>query len=238
VLSWNQVAAVAIRAGWPPGDAVIAVSITQPESSRDSSAVQQGQPYATTGWGLWQITPGNSVPQFGINQAMLDPLNNARAGHYKWAAAGSFIPWTTWAHRLNVPYIGAATAAVQYVTGLSKKKLDQLVATARAGQGEGGGSGEGELNWSPYVRSSAGHVARSALTLASSAAAITALHESFAPPAVVVPDPSTLLWTPGGPDDNTAPGQLARTGPPDSPPDTDRTGRPGPDGDLDDPLRD
>jgi hypothetical protein len=49
------------------------------ESGGDPTAVQQGQPAATTGWGLWQITPGTSEPQVGTNNALLDPLTNAKA---------------------------------------------------------------------------------------------------------------------------------------------------------------
>lgn len=84
-------------AGGPRGVADIAQAITGAESGRRPGAVQQGQPYATTGWGLWQITPGNSEPQFGINAALLTPINNARAAVAKYHGAGSrFTPWTTY----------------------------------------------------------------------------------------------------------------------------------------------
>lgn len=195
-LSWEQVAAVAIRAGWPPGPAVIAVSITEPESARIPDNVQKGQPYATTGWGLWQITPGDSVPAFGVNQAMLDPLNNARAGHAKWASAGGFSPWTTWSGGLNVPYIPAAEAAVQAVTHLSRKQLDKLVAAARKGSPGGGESGQSLLDWSPYVRHAAVSTGRGALHLHTYAKGIGALRSRAVTPTVTPPDPGTLLWQP------------------------------------------
>lgn len=132
-LSWAQVAALAILGGFPPGDAVIAVSVTEPESARIQNNVQQGQPYATTGWGLWQITPGDSVPQFGINNAMLNGENNAKAAHFKWREAGGFTPWTTWVNGLNRPYLPAAQSAVQAVTHLSPAALQRLVDAATAG---------------------------------------------------------------------------------------------------------
>lgn len=133
-LSWTQVAALALDAGFTPAQAVIATSITQPESNRIQNIVQAGQPYATTGWGLWQITPGNSEPQFGIDDAMLIGLNNAHAAKAKFDGAGGFGPWTTWVNGLNQPYIGAAEQAVSAVTKLSLAQLNALV-NSTAGQG-------------------------------------------------------------------------------------------------------
>lgn len=195
-LSWEQVAAVAIHGGFPPGPAVIAVSITEPESARIADNVQQGQPYATTGWGLWQITPGDSEPQFGVKQAMLDPLNNARAAVAKWRGAGGFSPWTTWSGQLNVPYIPAATAAVQAVTHLSPRQLAKLVAEARKGSPGGGLSGTSLLDWSPYVRKTAVSTGRAALHLHDYARGIGALRSRPVTPTVTVPNPATLLWEP------------------------------------------
>lgn len=134
-LSWAAVAALALAAGFPPGPAVIITSITEPESARIQNNVQQGQPYATTGWGLTQITPGNSEPQFGTDQAMLNGLNNMRAAHAKWSAAGGFDPWTTWVNGLNVPYLADAKAAVERVSKLSPAQLNKLVDAAQAGAG-------------------------------------------------------------------------------------------------------
>jgi hypothetical protein len=195
-LSWDEVAAVAIKAGWPPGDAVYAVAITEPESARDSTVIQANQPYATTGWGLWQITPGNSVPQFGINKAMLDPLNNARAGHYKWAAAGGFSPWTTYENRLEIPYLPAAEAAVRHVTGLSKTDLDKLVRDARAGDATAAGAGLAADDWSAQIRGTSRRLRTTAVHMASYGRLAGSLHPSFTPPDVSPPDPATLLWRP------------------------------------------
>ena len=94
--SFNQIEDWWTQAGGPGGaTARIAAAITGAESGFNPNAVQKGQPYATTGWGLFQITPGDSEPQFGINQALLNPVNNARAAVAKYRSAGGFSPWTT-----------------------------------------------------------------------------------------------------------------------------------------------
>jgi hypothetical protein len=85
-----------VQAGGPGGGyAHVAAAITGAESGFNPRAVQAGQPYATTGWGLWQITPGNSEPQFGTDSALLNPLANAGAAVAKFHAADGFSPWTT-----------------------------------------------------------------------------------------------------------------------------------------------
>lgn len=85
-----------INAGGPANVAPIAAAIALAESSGDN-VIQQGEPYSTTGWGLWQITPGNSEPTIGVDNALLDPSVNAKAAVAKYQAAGdSFAPWTTY----------------------------------------------------------------------------------------------------------------------------------------------
>lgn len=194
VLSWEQVAAVAIQAGFPPGAAVIATAITMPEAGRNSTIVQQGQPYATTGWGLWQITPGNSEPQFGIDNALLYPLNNAKAAHAKWAAAGGFSPWTTYENGLEQPYIGEAEAAVQAVTHMSAAELARLVKSAAKGGGVGGIGAVSFNDWSPQVRKSRDHVHTSAKRFNDYGHAIGGIRPHFKAPKVKPPTASSLLW--------------------------------------------
>ena len=63
--------------------------------SRGRNIRQQGQPYSRTGWGIWQITPGDSEPQFGIDQALLDPHVNAEAAVAKEESQG-LGAWTTY----------------------------------------------------------------------------------------------------------------------------------------------
>lgn len=110
--------AVALQAGFPPDQAVIATAITMPEAGARPDAIQQGQPYALTGWGLWQITPGNSVPSVGIDYQLLDPLTNARAALVKWIGARrTFRPWTTYRDGKYLPWMPWAQAGAQAYSG-------------------------------------------------------------------------------------------------------------------------
>lgn len=100
-LTYGQLEGVWIAAGGDPGAAATMAAIAYPESGANPSSIQQGQPYATTGWGLWQITPGNSVPSVGTNQQLLDPFTNAKAAVVKYNASkarsgNGFLPWTTY----------------------------------------------------------------------------------------------------------------------------------------------
>jgi hypothetical protein len=197
VLSWDQVAAAALLGGWTPAQAVIAVSITEPESGRNDTIVQAGQPYATTGWGLWQITPGNSVPQFGINNQLLNAVNNAKAGHFKWAEAGGFSPWTTWVNGLNVPFVPDAERAVAAVAHMSLTQLKKLVGSGGAPGAPTGGGPSATQDWAPQIRHASGMVEAGAGHLTSYATAISGIVPKFTPPVVTVPSPATLLWVPG-----------------------------------------
>ncbi len=136
-LSDDQLAALLRKAGVSAGDAAYLVAIAHPESGANAAAVQQGQTYATQGWGLWQITPGNSVPSAGINQALLSPQANADAAAAKLKSQG-LDAWTTYTSGKYEPYFGAAKAAVGHVYGLSSSAVDKLAASAGSG---GGGSG-------------------------------------------------------------------------------------------------
>ncbi len=109
-LSPAQVEGVWIAAGGPANVAPTAAAIADAESTDIPSNIQQGQPYGTTGWGLWQITPGNSEPQFGVDQALLVPINNARAAVAKYTAANGFSPWTTYTSGAYLQHMTTATA--------------------------------------------------------------------------------------------------------------------------------
>jgi putative nucleotidyltransferase with HDIG domain len=87
-LTDQEIAQFAYNAGFRGQDLAIAVAITHPESGGIPTNVQQGQPQALTGWGLWQITPGG--------QELLDPQANANEAYRKYQQAGGFSPWTTY----------------------------------------------------------------------------------------------------------------------------------------------
>lgn len=107
-LSYAAIKNYWIEAGGDPAVADIAAAITGAEAAFNPQAVQQGQPYGTTGWGLWQITPGNSVPQVGVDQALLDPLTNAKAAVAKYNAAGGFSPWVTYVNGAYKQFLGSS----------------------------------------------------------------------------------------------------------------------------------
>jgi hypothetical protein len=111
-LGYAQIEGYWLDAGGPDGsagsftDAQVAAAITGAESSFLPGIIQPGVDYCgpgsdRAGWGLWQITCGNEVPQFGTNFQLLDPWNNAEAAVYlclQDARAGfnCFTPWTTY----------------------------------------------------------------------------------------------------------------------------------------------
>jgi hypothetical protein len=111
-LRYNLIEGFWLDAGGPSGsqggftDEEIAAAITGAESSFLPGIIQPGVDYCGSGsdkagWGLWQITCGNSVPQFGTNFQILDPWNNAEAAAAKCeadlqAGVGCFAPWATY----------------------------------------------------------------------------------------------------------------------------------------------
>ncbi len=101
-LGYAQIEGFWVDAGGPSGAdgsytyPQVAAAITYCESSYEPGIIQPDEPYSTTGWGLWQITPGNSVSQYGTDFQILDPWNNAEEAVYKYDAAGGFTPWTTY----------------------------------------------------------------------------------------------------------------------------------------------
>jgi PKD repeat protein len=117
-LSYSKIEGYWLIAGGPdatitiPGvgtntQAQIAAAITGAESSFLPGVIQPGVDYCgagsdRAGWGLWQITCGNSVPKYGRNFQVLDPWNNAEAAVSKCkgdeaSGLNCFAPWATWA---------------------------------------------------------------------------------------------------------------------------------------------
>jgi hypothetical protein len=122
-LAFAEIEGFWVDAGGPSGDVstiygtypapAVAAALTLYESSYAPGNIQLDNPYSTTGWGLWQITPGDSEPAYGEDYQLLDPWNNAEAAVLKClnAAAGDetygcWTPWTTytgkpWENTLN-----------------------------------------------------------------------------------------------------------------------------------------
>ena len=111
-LGYGAIEGYWLYAGGPDGsaggytDAQIAAAITGAESSFLPGIIQPGVDYCgagadRAGWGLWQITCGNSVPQYGTDFQILDPWNNAEEAVYKCdedvdAGYNCFDPWSTY----------------------------------------------------------------------------------------------------------------------------------------------
>lgn len=150
-MSWVDVYKVARQGGFSPAAAVIATAITEPEAGRQPGVQQAGQPYRTTGWGLWQITPGNSVPSVGVDNALLDPLTNARAAYAKYHAAGDrFTPWTTYTSGAYKASLAAASSAAASVGDNIAGAVTSGVGAAAGGiGGTAGGLGGGVGGTSP-----------------------------------------------------------------------------------------
>lgn len=86
-LSFAEIEALWIVAGGEISYAPTMAAVAYGESGGDPTEVQPNQPTATRGWGLWQITPGTSEPQVGTNNALLNPLANAKAAVAKFNAS-------------------------------------------------------------------------------------------------------------------------------------------------------
>jgi hypothetical protein len=95
-ITYAQAEGYWLAAGGPAVVMAIMAAVAQAESGLRPARVQEGQPYQTTGWGLWQITPGDSVSQVGVDQELLDPLTNAKAAVIKYKVLG-LRAWTTFA---------------------------------------------------------------------------------------------------------------------------------------------
>jgi lysozyme-like protein len=193
VLSWEQIAAVARLAGWPADQAITITAITMPESSRNAAAVQQGVPYAQQGWGLTQITPGNSEPAFGIDNQLLDPLNNLRAARAKYLTQGGFRPWTTFMNGLEQPWLADAAAGVKAAYGLSAKQLAAAVAAARTATAAAPAGTPQAADWSAWVSHTATVTGSTAHRTEQTARAVKALAGRFTPPKPTVPAPGKVL---------------------------------------------
>jgi hypothetical protein len=141
VLSYADIEGYWIAAGGDPALASTMAAIAYAESSGRADIEQAGQPYATTGWGLWQITPGNSESQYGTDSALFDPLANAKAALAKYKSQG-LGAWTTYSDGAYKRYLSSAlpkqpTGSTAGTTGTSTASgLTGLVGQASSSLGD------------------------------------------------------------------------------------------------------
>lgn len=120
-LNYQQVAKLVYDAGWRGKDAQTAVAIARAESSFDTMETNfAGRDHS---YGLWQINMKDDLgparrKQFGIasNEALFDPVQNARAAFAIYKAAGNrFTDWSTYNDRKYTLYLNGAVFAVKQI---------------------------------------------------------------------------------------------------------------------------
>lgn len=102
-LTPTQIYAVARKGGFSKPQAVLATAIALAESGGDAHIVNDTPATGDLSYGLWQINMiGRMGPdrlkQFGIpsNEALADPVTNARAAYIVSGGGKNFNPWTTY----------------------------------------------------------------------------------------------------------------------------------------------
>lgn len=103
------------------------------ESGGTPTAVQETQPYTTTGWGLWQITPGDACPTVGVDTQILTPAKNAACAKLKFDGQGPTAwlddkTWTAW-HNAGSPYAPTIEDVVGYVKSWCTTVIAALLTT-------------------------------------------------------------------------------------------------------------
>ncbi|HXJ28452.1 MAG TPA: NlpC/P60 family protein, partial [Streptosporangiaceae bacterium] len=93
-MSAAAVAALWDQMGGAPSAAGNMAQIAFFESGDNPSAIQQGQPPATTGWGLYQITPTSGITQNGAYGNLLNAANNTKAAISLFNQDG-YRPWAS-----------------------------------------------------------------------------------------------------------------------------------------------
>lgn len=113
--SYQQLVDAVNKAGFQSSVVDIMVAIAYAESG-GTNAIQKAQPYSTTGWGTWQITPGNSVPTVGVDLALLDLDTNAEAAFAKYRMQG-LRAWSTYNSGIYKKFLGYRGAGTAMASG-------------------------------------------------------------------------------------------------------------------------
>lgn len=123
-MTWEAIAGVVYATGLRGEPAAIAVALTQPESSRDPTKLNDNARTGDFSWGLWQINMRGSLgparrKQFGIpsDDYLIDPAINAKAMYAISSGGTNFAgPWaTSYGGGKYRPYLSSARAAVSAV---------------------------------------------------------------------------------------------------------------------------
>lgn len=129
ILSPEQVASVAYRAGFRGEDLVTAVAVTAPESGRDPTNVGGPNDDGTFDYGLWQI---NSVHSDLLAAGdWRDPASNANMAYAVWRGGG-WRAWTTFRLGEHLPFMAEARDAVAKLAAAGVPVGDTGTAGAQA----------------------------------------------------------------------------------------------------------
>lgn len=119
-LSDEQIAGIALNAGFTGNALTIAVAVALAESGGDPRAHNTNAATGDNSYGLWQINMLGSMgparrKQFGIskNEDLFDPSINARAAFMLWKARGGFGDWSVYNRGTYLTRMSRATAAVR-----------------------------------------------------------------------------------------------------------------------------
>lgn len=126
VLPDDQIAGIALNAGFTGSALTIAVAVALAESSGNPQAHNTNAGTGDNSYGLWQINMLGSMgparrQQFGIanNEALFDPSTNARAAFMLWKARGGFGDWSTYNRGTYLRFMMRASAGVKKNGGRS-----------------------------------------------------------------------------------------------------------------------
>lgn len=119
-LNYQQVAQLAIDAGWRGKDAETAVGIARAESGFDTTATNfGGRDYS---FGLWQINMKDAMgperrQKYGLssNEQLFDARTNARVAYAIWKERGGFTDWSTFNDKKYLVYLNGAVFAVKQI---------------------------------------------------------------------------------------------------------------------------
>ncbi len=136
-LSYNQIAALAYKAGFRGQGLTNIVAISQAESSGNVSAGYSGYLSGThNSIGLTQIN-ANAHPQYTPSQ-LLDPLANMQAAYQISNGGKNFTPWTTYINGSYKRYLSPASQAASVISSAPSMVSQILNALGNSGFGLAG----------------------------------------------------------------------------------------------------